>query len=29
MPDYVVVKDAKEDPSEKFYNVDYALWVLK
>jgi hypothetical protein len=25
MTDYVVVKDAKEDPSEKFYNVDYAL----
>lgn len=25
MPDYVIVKDTKEDPSEKFYNVDYAL----
>lgn len=25
MPDYVVVKDTKEDSSEKFYNVDYAL----
>lgn len=25
MPDYVVVKDTKEDPNDKFYNVDYAL----
>lgn len=25
MPDYVMVEDTKEDPSEKFYNVDYAL----
>ena len=25
MTDYVMVKDTKEDSSEKFYNVDYAL----
>lgn len=23
--DYIIVKDTKEDPSEKFYNVDYVL----
>lgn len=25
MPDYAMVKDTKEDSSENFYNVDYAL----
>lgn len=25
IPDYAIVKDTREDPSNKFYNLDYAL----